>query len=359
MRKNLLFISLMFLSFIVNAQITITESDILSIGELNISAVDTLPSRISAISPGNSGANQTWNFTTVVNIYNDTVEAVSPTGIPFAASYPNANMVVKTRFNNAPAHYYLKKDVNELFVYGISADVANTQSLTNLPFVPGFSLIKFPSTYNNTYTDNYKSFLKMPAPANPLNADSIKRNAHTNRVSLIDAWGSITTPTGTFANTIRQKVTEITIDTMWAKVPVLGWYQISTSNDTIVTYSWWAPEIGMPVCEIEHYPHTTPTTNQVKWYIDPASNVADNAGLNEFSIFPNPASTEISLSKLDLSKEYIVSIFDMLGKEIKRVVIRDVNSYRLNTDGIQNGLYFINVNENGKALKTEKILISK
>ncbi|OFY25611.1 MAG: hypothetical protein A2275_05930 [Bacteroidetes bacterium RIFOXYA12_FULL_35_11] len=349
----------MFLAFIVNAQITITESDVLTIGESNISAVDTLPSRISAISPGSAGANQTWTFTTVVQIYNDTVEAVNPTGIPYASSYPNANIVVNTRFNNFPSHYYLKKDANDLFVYGISADVANTQSLTNVPFTPGFSLIKFPSTYNSTFTDNYKSYLQMPAPPNQLNADSIKRNAHTNRVSLVDTYGSLTTPTGTFPNTIRQKVTEITIDTMWAKIPIVGWYQISTSNDTIVTYSWWAQEIGMPVCEIEHYPHVTPTTNQVKWYIDPASYIAqENLSQSSF-VYPNPASDEIIVTMLDSNKEYVISIFDMLGKEIKKKIILNENLVKLNTDNMPNGLYMLNIIENGKPVKAEKILISR
>lgn len=72
--------------------------------------------------------------------------------------------------------------------------------------------------------------------------------------------------------------------------------------------------------------------------------------LNNFKIYPNPASSEINI--ISEMKEADVKIYDMKGRCVKDVRICDDNT-RINISDIEKGLYLININGN-----IEKLIIN-
>lgn len=65
--------------------------------------------------------------------------------------------------------------------------------------------------------------------------------------------------------------------------------------------------------------------------------------LNNFKIYPNPASSEINI--ISEMKEADVKIYDMTGRCVKNVRISDDNT-RINISDIEKGLYLVNINGN-------------
>ena len=59
MKTKLFAIAFTFISMNMLAQITVTDADVLNIGHVIYEATDTLS---VGLNPGNSGANQTWDF---------------------------------------------------------------------------------------------------------------------------------------------------------------------------------------------------------------------------------------------------------------------------------------------------------
>ena len=76
----------------------------------------------------------------------------------------------------------------------------------------------------------------------------------------------------------------------------------------------------------------------------------DELLLNNFKIYPNPASSEINI--ISRMKKADVKIYDMTGRCVKDVRICDDNT-RINISDIEKGLYLININGN-----IEKLIIN-
>ena len=90
MKKTLFTLSLLFCTLFSFSQITVTDSDIASVGDVIYQAVDTLPS--SSIQPGNAGPYQSWDFSSLQVMELDQTEFISPVGTPYAFMYPSANL---------------------------------------------------------------------------------------------------------------------------------------------------------------------------------------------------------------------------------------------------------------------------
>ncbi|MBC7384130.1 MAG: T9SS type A sorting domain-containing protein, partial [Bacteroidia bacterium] len=65
------------------------------------------------------------------------------------------------------------------------------------------------------------------------------------------------------------------------------------------------------------------------------------------SLYPNPAATSFNVTFSGESNSASVRIIDMNGKEVLNQSISNLNG-SVNCDFLQNGLYFVELNANGK-----------
>jgi Pregnancy-associated plasma protein-A/Secretion system C-terminal sorting domain len=75
-----------------------------------------------------------------------------------------------------------------------------------------------------------------------------------------------------------------------------------------------------------------------------------------FSIYPNPANTEIVVQIAEITDDQTIEIIDITGKTIKTTLVKD-NFTTINTDEINSGMYLIRTNINGVST-TKKLIIN-
>jgi hypothetical protein len=90
--------------------------------------------------------------------------------------------------------------------------------------------------------------------------------------------------------------------------------------------------------------------------------VNDIKNTTQFTVYPNPANdyTSIAIS-LDKTEKLILTIVDLLGKEIskeEKVLFSGKTIERLDVSNFQNGVYFINL-QVGNKITTQKLVITK
>jgi len=358
MKTKLFTIALAFISVNALAQITVTDSDIVSIGDIVYQAVDSLPS--NSINAGNSGANQTWDFSSLQEMEVDIIEVISPVGTPYENIHPDANMCVE--IDNELM--YLDKSSTGLEMVGYG-DIPLNMLMIPLPLVYGLSQQSGPNTNMQVFPnfgipDSLAPLISLNPAYDQL--DSIKINAVITSEFNVDAWGNVTIPLGNF-DALRLKVEETTITDYYAYCSSSsglggGWYlvpaQIAPSETEIANrYQWWSndPSVKFMIAELE----MDSLNNNVEFVTflneTQTSEVADLLS-NSVSVFPNPTSDKIIIDT-DLNNcNY--ELVDVKGS----VITSDNFNYSTEIDLSKNakGIYFLRLKSQNEII-TKKIVI--
>ena len=120
MKKTIhLIFALIIFSLSVSAQITLTQSDLPVAGTAYIVGADSAYN--AAITPG--GANQSWDYSGLVNSVQDTIGFIAASTSPYASNFPLANLAshnvvdsMWTFFISNPTGFY----INGAYSYGSS-----------------------------------------------------------------------------------------------------------------------------------------------------------------------------------------------------------------------------------------------
>ncbi len=333
MKKQLLILSALAINLITFAQPTLTSSNSNPvIGDIfTIRGADW-------ISEGSSGANQTWNFTsvtttTIVKTY--TCQNVNPGN---TSTFPNANLEEGSTQNST----LFKTSSNALQYYGM---------------VNGFGVIncsdpedqmRYPFTMGDSYTDNFNGY----------NISGSNNFFHKGKTTVTaDGYGTLILPTGTYSNVLRVHILQISKDSTAS-------YEENYIYDQ---YQWYAPNYHM--CIFGVYSYTIDNTAPIKWsnILLPSTTHLTQTAPNAKSIvlYPNPANGDFLNMDLNLEKNisYSLVITDNLGREVLNTEATDgiegYNFRSVDISGIQSGLYQVALKSEGRTLKSTKIVVAK
>ncbi|MCB0402933.1 MAG: T9SS type A sorting domain-containing protein [Flavobacteriales bacterium] len=356
--------------YTASAQITVTDADIVSVGDNVEQAHDTLPS----VTIGSSGASQTWNFSSISQHTLDTMKFRDPSTFPNAQDFPLSNIGVDESQDSS--WIFLTKNASGLFIDGQSQ--YQQGQLISIPIVS--TIITFPSTMGTSFNGHWNGDLigipvgqDLDGPGPQGVIDSIKITRDATLTSNIDGWGNVTTPYGTFAS-LRQIAVEEDADTTWQKengtwsivspttIAVLngfGFNIAAYSFDTTRTARWWSndPSTKFPVVEMDY--EANGTVNNVDWLKS-----APTVGVNEqaaapvsVALYPNPAKDVVTITT-SISKGSI-DVLDVTGRLIKTIRIYS-NSTSMNVSNYENSIYFYNVkDDNGATVYSAKFVVNK
>ena len=268
--KTKITLSIALLGFLCShsmAQITVTNADVAPFGDIAIIAHDTIPA--ASIKAGAAGASQTWNFSALKNLYHDSLAFETPASTHSGSRFPLANACVIT---NKKQNAYLINNTSSLTVLGAAAAISIVPGIIDTiieTFTPSSKIMQWPSTMGTTYTDNYTVTAKAKLSLSAFGYDSIRIKNITTTHTLVDAWGNLTTPLGTFA-TIRQMRYSVNTDTTWIhRLAPPSWLVQTHVQDTITHYAWWTSDatVGFPVCEMDYQvrPGMTDTATNITW----------------------------------------------------------------------------------------------
>ena len=348
MKKITLF-SLSLISVLsVKAQITINSSGFINQDEKYISyPADTVTSF------GGSGANQIWNFASWTSQQNgDTLSPrAASVGLHYS-SFPSANLFIGDSLG--VGGLYVNKSATAFDILGFNANFGAAT------FSSPFKLLSFPSSYLTSYNSLYSYEISFFVGQGGL--DSIKYIDTVTNSSIIDSWGTITTPAVSNKNCIRQKFTQVRTTTQYGKPTGQPWTYSSTGAPvTTISYRWFSDTENYIVAEVN-----TDEFNQISGgsYLFLTIPAGNSNGVNErttmesdITVFPNPAADKINIAGVSQASELFV--YDINGKLMEATIIKKGN-YSLSLCNYSEGSYFYAIKSlNGNSINKGKFTVAK
>lgn len=306
---------------------------------------DTAAADLSAItvSAGSASA-QNWDYSTKFNTtYSTTTSFVAPSSGQGSSNFPSANLAL----NQGGNWIYMIGGSNGLLIDGIYASIQGNNIALN--FNPNPAQIPVPFTYANTYSVAYTAtatatFSSIPA--------EIHHSA--TRTINADAFGQLKTPAATYTNTLRLKMHEETIDSVFAVIfGSLNFVQ--AQYDTTTNYSWYQNAQSALLMSIDQ---RTNGSTQSASYLQAFSNGIKTVGnaTAALNLYPNPASSLAYITYENTSASAVsASLYDVNGKEIASFMNNELQSMGaqtlaidLNALKLPKGLYLVRLSVNGE-----------
>jgi hypothetical protein len=315
-------IALIIFPFAAYSQITLTSQDFGDAGDTAVMSTTT----DMGIDFATTGANQTWDYSGLVAESQHLVEYYDMSNLSFLvsvvygafaatdyqASYymPNSDLPLDQVGSFLPVpidniFQFSKKTADSITSVGFALDVDGNE----VPFKSDTieTRYKFPLNYNDIYSSKGYTEMDMNPIADFNWVQSRERN------SVVDGWGSITTPYGTFdALRIKHIISEVDSvrmdvfgNMMWIPIPIPDSY----------IYEWWTNGETEAILRIE--------TNDVF-----GNEVVSNIEYKDFylgiaqvdeteldvRVYPNPASEVLLVKGVSQKSKY--QIIDVMGKEV-------------------------------------------
>ncbi len=344
----------------IKAQITITHNDMPNAGD---SVLVSITNTIGSIDQTLTGANYTWDYSTLTYNSQQQVKFDSPFSFPsvFALLFSvlntsygreNRNLTSIPGGTVTAAYDFLKESNTALKQVGSGLTINGAP----IPFyyTPNDYIYRFPMNYMNTDSCNYQYSLTIPT------IGDYGETGH--RVNLVDGWGTLITPLSTY-QTLRVKSVITSTDTLYNSTFMFG---LTIPRPNRVEYKWLATAKQIPVLEIDANVLGGNETITNVQYQDVAQTVgiAENTSPDfNFGIFPNPCE-DIAILKYNLSSasNVKITITDVLGKivsiiadenETASTYFKTINSKELH---LNKGIYFVTIKSNN-ASGVQKLIV--
>ncbi|MEO5571623.1 MAG: T9SS type A sorting domain-containing protein [Bacteroidia bacterium] len=314
--------------------ITIGQSDLPAAGWGYVNAIDS-----AYTDPIPPGGNQTWNYTGLQNLYQDSLLFIPSAGTPYASYYPNSNIAA---FNpNDGTYTYFITNSTGFYLNGtILPQFSNLVAVFNPPQM----YIPVPFTYNDTYSGFSRVVIDTM-----LAGDSTRIIIHTDINLIADGYGTLNLPGASIPNTLRIKQTKLETDSILQKLPVLGWILIAAPANQTTEFVWVRHGSGTLVLDI-NADSLGVTANRSSYQVFFAA-----LGVNEITnpvatnTFPNPASDKVTFAfESSLSESSELTVTNLAGQEVESFNVTRLNSFTMSTARLSNGMYsYIIRNEKG------------
>jgi hypothetical protein len=329
---------------------TITTSAIPQVGFIYEMMSDTAVAELPTftVSAGSATA-QTWNYTSqFVTTYSNPTSFVAPASNPGAASFPSATLASN---QGGSTWAYFNTSASGMNLIGV--DISQMGVSAALTFTPAVQEFPTPFTYSNSVTSVSKASTPTTFSGTPITII-----AHENQTITADAFGTITTPVGTYTNTLRYKIKSISSDSVVSSF--LG--TLYSTIDSTIQYSWYENSTNSLIMSIT-MSASNDSVRKAQYLQGVTTGISSvKQTILSTNLYPNPTSGISYLSYENLSSATVnASIFDVTGRQVatlinnqqqaagKQMATIDVNNLQLSQ-----GLYMVQLAVNG-AMKTLKL----
>lgn len=393
MKKNVLLIcSMLFLGLITNAQITVTDAVFPSV---NQSFETNIVNGLQRIDVTPAGPNQTWDMADLQGTPVD-YTAMDATQGTHASLFSNADIILP-EFGGTTGEAYVNVTANTMETVGLVLTLDGLISDFPVQLSQPRVDLRTPLNYGDTDSDafGFQIIVDPHTPAGtPLDSiitefenaaggiitiDSIRSTVTTNRSSEVDAYGSLTTPAGTF-DVLRLKTVDTTNTVIEIKISVFGapsviWQDPTDPNglgvdpgdlealgvglDTIMTFDFWDANEKQPILKYVLDSDGSTTYGQ---YARTTVNTKGIVGSDlKVNAYPNPATDNFMLEMQNFEAgDYTLKMYNIIGKEVKSIPFRYNGDTKIlvQTGDLNPGTYVYRiVNDNDEHLITRRIII--
>lgn len=334
------------------AQITVTDADFAVAGDTFRMSIAPLSTVIDLTV---TGPNQTWDYSTLTRDTQvvDNYLNVSNTGLVFSLFFANVGFnpnrasvalagpdltgIPNLSVSNVNNFYYMNS--NSYQQVGIGADLNGIP--TPIAFGNKDYIYNFPLNFGTNDSSASDYSLSIPGLGT--------YQARQNRVNLVDGWGTLITPYGTY-NTLRIKSELTGTDSLY--LDTLG-FGFTLPRPMTHEYKWLANGQGVPLLQVNTQtvgPSESITSIRYRDNDTTVStSVAELGMTNNWILYPNPSENEAILrSSVELAGNVGLRVTDQKGAEVLSVhvngnVFKDgLNLNTLSTDFV-NGIYTIDL----------------
>ena len=303
-------------------------------------------------------------------------EVIDASTATFGDSFPTANIVLP--FEDGDGYAVVHSDSIEIagFLGAPIPSLANFDVLVKMnPFA---TIYNKGLTYGSTTWDDAAFFHEVDIDSLPPEADlplqdqldSARIIFSVVKADTVDAWGTVTTPTGTY-DVLRVKETQYRHTDVFVKHDFFGWVDLSTfiqeglGPDTLIYYNFVNDQSKDIICRVLRLKNDAGLFfNQVGWWkTDPVTVSAEPVQVPSFEInsFPNPVISELNISFTDFPiDQYQINVYNILGREMRSDVFElSGNTVRtIPVNNLNKGVYIYNVvNSKGEILATRKFFV--
>jgi hypothetical protein len=296
------------------------------------------------ISPGPVGPNQVWDFSDYEA--NGTTEYLSFPAVessPFYANYPQANRVSLRELPTGLTEWkYYQQTTNALTQLGLVKEYVMGTNPIRYEFTNSGTSYTFPAGIDSSLTDNYRIYSNTSMG---LAYTAYYESGTTSY--MVDGYGTLTTPSGTYPNTLRIKHRKTIVDSTFNTMP-FGPPSLEIKYTSGTRYEWLRFDAGfaIPVWSIEMDTLGTPgstVTYQVRVSqanIGLPSTTKTEENDKTLVLFPNPATDKVLLM---LKKDAQVSVIDQNGRVVQKQYLEIVGNAlpQLDVSKLPVGLYTI------------------
>jgi hypothetical protein len=395
MKKNvLLIIPILLIGMMANAQITVTNAVFPSANQYFETAIINGLQNVNITA---AGPNQTWDMS---NLQGTTINYTVQNAATGSSSslFPTATIILP-EFGGTTGEGYVKVDANSMQTVGIVATIDGLVSNFPVPLGQPRVDLETPLNYSDVSSNSF-DFQVTLDPHNPpgtqldsvisdfetqagglISIDSIRVTFTTNRTTEVDAWGNLTTPTGSY-DVLRLRKVDTTNTVLEVKISVFGipnvlWQDPTDPNglgvnpadlealgigiDTIITYDFWSATEQQPILSYVTDGSGSPTYGQYALIANNTRGIVES-GL-EVIAYPNPATDNFTLEMNHFEVgDYTLKMYNIIGKEVKSIPFRYSDGMKLSvqTGDLQNGTYVYRIlNKNKESLVTRRIIVSR
>lgn len=329
MKKTLLTL-LVLVPFIGRSQ-TITTADLPTAGLAWITGNDSTYTQ--AIPAGGTG--QTWDYSSLQNLENDTAGFMSSAGTPYASTFPTSNL---SGFDQESGIYtYFTTNTTGIYLDGIAGP--------SVQFVYNTSQLYIPVPFS--YGDVRNSFARYQVDSVYLgnNARFVLR---INSTFTADGTGNLTLPSGQFNNVLRIKETATTYDSLSFDVGGGIYVPVSNSASQVTRYHFLMPgnQVAL-IMGIEADSLGQFATSSQYFTGDFVSSVKENTSAVRVSTYPNPASESVSFDLSALHEISTIEIYDLKGNLVKTIQPESSGITTLPAQELANGVYHYSISGKG------------
>jgi hypothetical protein len=294
----------------------------------------------TGITPGASGAGQTWSFPSISTHTNIAKTYVS--SFNSNPSYPNAYTHVSA---SASDDSYYTSSSNSLKYYG--GNLLINAFAVNLVYTSPAIMGQYPMSIGTATTATVGGSLTAAGTTSTFTG---------NGALNADATGTLTLPGRTYTDILRV-VTSQTLNATLSIGPI---------TVTQLTYNYYSAAASLvPVLSIATStlqsalgaPSTQTFVTIFKDYTTVGINEAQQAN-TEFSVFPNPSSSFVNFNTSNTEASKVIA-YDLTGKMVVTELV-EFGKAKMNVHSLTNGLYlFTVIGKNNQVLTTGKFNVSK
>jgi len=349
----------------LSAQITVTNAAFPAAGDTLRVAFDTTSAGIVITPPGGS---QSWNFNALTAAFTRTSVVKPAAEGENAAAFPAAALVVEGQ--NGDSYFRVTSSVYELVGFD-GNDPAGLGVPVITAFNPPIQERRAPLNFFDINTTN--GALLVPFAANqlpqailnllPIVPDSIRIRLNSNRTDLVDGWGTLTIPGGTY-DVLRERRIQYSDTRVEIKIGIFPWTDITSliplpnvglGRDTTLTYNFFSNTAKEPIA-IVTADHVTGQVLSVEYKFNGIiSSSNELPGANKSVIaYPNPTGDRLYLEVNDLPRgEYEFNMFDVAGRSVLRrqVPFQTGAPTEIEVQSIRSGAYFFTITDKGGQIR--------